>query len=162
MAASRAWHAGCCDRPTLVLTNGPHPSRASGQPAGIVLLVEDEPLLLKSAYRMLSARGFTVLCAADAGSAITAADAAPDLALLLTDISLPDMDGRELATRLRQRRRWLPVLFMSGFDADQSRVALAEDGNWAFLPKPFSGRDLDTRLRKLIGTAGEVVPPRSG
>jgi len=111
---------------------------------------------------MLATRGLRVLGALDGPTAIKEADRAGELELLVTDICLPGMDGTELAESLRDSRPNLRVLFMSGLDADQSRVTLPEDGTWAFLPKPFTGRDLDQRLRMLLGPAGEGSPERSG
>jgi two-component system, cell cycle sensor histidine kinase and response regulator CckA len=127
-----------------------------------VLVVDDEPLLLKSAERMLVARGLNVLGAIDGPSALRKAEQVGELELLVTDLCLPGMDGVELARHLR---RWLPslkVLFVSGLDAGQRRVTLPSDGTWTFLPKPFRGGDLDQRLRLLLGPAGEGSPERSG
>jgi len=146
----------------LALKHDREPWRAPAHLVGSVLVVDDEPLLLKSAERMLAARGLRVLGALDGPSAIREADQAGELELLVTDICLPGMDGTELAEHLRGSRPGLRVLFMSGFDADQSRVTLPDDGRWAFLPKPFAGRDLDQRLRLLLGPAGEGAPVRSG
>jgi DNA-binding response OmpR family regulator len=125
-------------------------------------LVDDEPLLLKSAERLLVVRGLRVLGALDGPSAMREADQAGDLELLVTDICLPGMDGTELAAHLRGRQARLKVLFMSGFNAGPSRIALPDDGTWAFLPKPFTGRDLDQRLELLLGPAGEGSTDRSG
>jgi len=111
---------------------------------------------------MLSLRGLRVLGVPDGPSAIREADRAGELELLVTDICLPGMDGTELAEHLRGGQPRLRVLFMSGLDAGPSRVTLPDDGTWAFLPKPFTGRDLDQRLRLLLGPAGEGSPERSG
>jgi DNA-binding response OmpR family regulator len=125
-----------------------------------VLLVEDEPLLLKSTERLLAMRGFGVLSALDAVSAMLLADRAARLALLVTDISLPGIDGVELALRLRKDRLRLPVLFVSGSEQHQGRITLPENGSWTFLPKPFNGRQLDERLRELLGAAAGAMPSR--
>src|SRR5678816_2815392 len=90
--------------------------RAPTALAGHVLLVDDEPLLLKSAERMLLSRGLRVLLAFDGPGALREAERVPELALLVTDIRLPGMDGVELAERLRKRLPHLKVLFVSGFD----------------------------------------------
>jgi two-component system cell cycle sensor histidine kinase/response regulator CckA len=132
--------------------------RAPSELAGHVLLVDDEPLLLKSVERMLLSRGLPVLLAFDGPGALREAARVPELALLVTDIRLPGMDGFELAERLRKRLPRLKVLFMSGFDADPRRGALPDDGSWTFLPKPFTGRELDRRLGLLLGPSGAGVP----
>jgi len=120
-----------------------------------VLLVDDEPLLLKSAERMLLSRGLRVLLAFDGPGALREAERVPELALLVTDIRLPGMDGVELAERLRKRLPHLKVLFVSGFDGDPRRPAFPDDGSWTFLPKPFTGRELDRRLGQLLGAGGQ-------
>jgi len=133
------------------------PWRAPVTLVGHALLVDDEPLLLKSAERMLVARGLRVLVAFDGPGALREAERARELALLVTDIRLPGMDGVELAERLRKYRPALRVLFMSGFDADPRRTMLPDDGSWTFLPKPFTGRELDRRLGQLLGRGREGV-----
>lgn len=125
--------------------------RAPADLVGHALLVDDEPLVLKGAERMLVARGLRVLLAFDGPGALRQAERAPELALLVTDIRLPGMDGVELAEHLRKYRPHLRVLFMSGFDAEPRRAMLPDDGSWTFLPKPFNGRELDRRLGQLLG-----------
>jgi len=126
----------------------------------VVLLVEDEPLLLKSTERLLALRGFAVLPALDAVSALVLAERSAKLALLLTDISLPGLDGVELALRLRKDRARLPVLFVSGSEQHASRITLPDNGTWTFLPKPFNGRQLEERLRELLGAGTQGLPSR--
>jgi CheY-like chemotaxis protein len=132
--------------------------RAPAELTGYVLLVDDEPLVLKSAERMLVTRGLRVLLAFDGPGALREAERIPELALLVTDIRLPGMDGVELAKHLRKRRPRLRVLLMSGFDADPTRGMLPSDGSWTFLPKPFNGQELDRRLGQLLGPGGQGGP----
>lgn len=100
---------------------------------------------------MLAGRGLRVLVALDGPSALREAERPRELALLITDIRLPGIDGVELAERLRKRRPHLKVLFISGFETAPRRPALPDDGSWTFLPKPFTGRELDRRLGQLLG-----------
>jgi CheY-like chemotaxis protein len=118
---------------------------------GIILLVDDEALLLKTTRRMLEQRGFRVETAADAAAAIELALHTPDIRVLLTDLSLPGMDGRELARRLRWTLPELRVLFMSGFDAETSGLDARQAGD-GFLSKPFTARELEDRVSELLGS----------
>jgi len=111
---------------------------------------------------MFQARSFDVISAADAARALQASLLAPRVDLLVTDISLPGMDGIELAVRVRETRPRLPVLFMSGLEAERAGIRLPEGGTWAFLAKPFSGRDLDASLEELLGPGAATGPARGG
>jgi CheY-like chemotaxis protein len=121
---------------------------------GVVLLVEDEPVLLRATRRMLEQRGYRVLPAANGPEALDYAFESSDIDVLVTDLSLPGMDGKELARRLRWLVPELAVLYMSGYDAVTSGLTLAPGAREAFLPKPFTPRDLAERLTELCGPAG--------
>jgi CheY-like chemotaxis protein len=118
----------------------------------VVLLVEDEPLLLKTMRRMLEQYGHRVIAAANAQDALALAGRETEIHLLVTDLALPGMPGSELVKRLRVSRPALRVLYTSGWDPASSGVALATDGSEAFLSKPFTAGVLDGRLSDLLGT----------
>jgi PAS domain S-box-containing protein len=119
--------------------------RAAGE---TVLVAEDEPLVRTLVAGALREQGYTVLEAGDGEEALAIADATPGLALLVTDVVMPHMDGRDLAARLRDRLPGIPVLFVSGY----TDGALAEDGEpaTAFLPKPFMSGELMAAVRTLL------------
>jgi DNA-binding response OmpR family regulator len=123
-------------------------------------VVDDEPLLLKSAERLFVARGFDVLTAGDAPSALAVSRVAERLDLLVTDVFLPGIDGATLAAAICARRPGLPVLFISGLDAGPLGEVLPPGQRWAFLAKPFTSRDLDARLVDLLGAADPSEPAR--
>jgi CheY-like chemotaxis protein len=128
---------------------------------GVILLVDDEELLLKTTRRMLEQRGFRVVTAADGAAAIALAMRTPDLRVLLTDLSLPGMDGRELARRLRWTLPELRVLFMSGFDAETSGLD-GREGADGFLSKPFTARELEDRVSELFAGYDSDAAARQG
>jgi CheY-like chemotaxis protein len=97
-----------------------------------LLLVEDEPALADLLRRYLERLGYQVDACADANAALALLDAHPeDYALLITDLSLPDMSGDELMTRSRLRAPHLRAIIASGYPYEP-RVAGVE-----FLQKPF-------------------------
>jgi CheY-like chemotaxis protein len=118
----------------------------------VVLLVEDEPLLLKTMYRMLEQYGHRVLSASSGIEGLAVAAREPTIDLVFTDIALPGMAGGELVKRLRATRPLLRVLYTSGWDPDSSGVTLADDGSEGFLSKPFTAAELESRLSELLGT----------
>jgi CheY-like chemotaxis protein len=120
--------------------------------ATVVLLVEDEPLLLKTMRRMLEQYGHRVLAAATPVEALALAIKERDIDLVVTDLVLPGMTGSELVKRLRAGRRALRVLYTSGWDPASSGVKLATDGSEVFLSKPFTAAELDVSLSELLGT----------
>ncbi len=116
-----------------------------------VLVVEDDEQLLKVAHRALEARGYTVLAAARGDVAIELARRhSGPIHLLLTDVTIPDMDGRRLAAAIRSERQNVRLLYMSGY-ADQAIVHHGLlDANIAYLPKPFTTEAIARRVREVL------------
>ncbi len=121
----------------------------SGGTDATVLVVEDEPPLRTLMIRVLAARGYRVLEAADAGGAQALFDGEPAIALAVVDVVLPGLNGPALAERLRARRPGLKVLYISGF-ADQAPLPQPTPGRpYPFLAKPFTA---DALLSKILET----------
>lgn len=127
--------------------------RRIGVARGVVLLVEDEQVLLRATRRMLEQREYRVLSASTGPAALELALQARGIDALITDLSLPGMNGMELARRLRWVLPGLPVLFMSGYDAAMTGLDLQDGGKGVFLQKPFTARELGERLEELFGPA---------
>jgi signal transduction histidine kinase/CheY-like chemotaxis protein len=126
--------------------------------AGMVLVVEDDPLVRGMARRALAEAGFEVCEAANGQEALSVAAAEPRLDAVLTDLAMPVIGGRELARRLQQQRPGLPVVFMSGYTDDEVvRRGLLERGV-SFLEKPFSSEVLARTLQQVL----QRERPRSG
>jgi signal transduction histidine kinase/ActR/RegA family two-component response regulator len=125
--------------------------RSASRGTETVLLVEDQDDVREVIQAALEKQGYTVLPAAggDAALAIARADGRC-VDLVLTDIVMPGLSGRELAVLLREQQADLPVLFMSGHTVDAViRHGIATD-SIDFLPKPFSVEELAAKVREVL------------
>jgi len=116
-----------------------------------VLVVEDEPALLMMAKMMLGKLGYQVLAAGTPGAAIALAEEHESpIHLVITDVVMPEMNGRELAEWLQSLYPSMKVLFMSGYTADviAHRGVLKEGVH--FIQKPFSIKDLAVKVRDVL------------
>jgi two-component system cell cycle sensor histidine kinase/response regulator CckA len=121
--------------------------------AETILLVEDEEPLRKLALICLKGRGYTVLEAAEASTALQLARAhTGEIHLLLTDVVLPTVSGRELASQLAVQRPGVKILYMSGYTGDLiAQHGVLEPGT-LLLEKPFTLHSLLTKVRAALGT----------
>jgi CheY-like chemotaxis protein len=117
-----------------------------------VLLVEDEDGLRASIRRLLQADGYTVLEAQNGATALRLLEgaAANEVALVLTDLRMPVMDGRQLAAALARARPSVPIVFMSGYTAQLMDMRLVSP-DLAFLAKPFRNDELLAAVRAQLG-----------
>jgi len=117
-----------------------------------ILVVDDQPYLRDVEVLILKAAGYAATALGTASDALARlADIRPDLILL--DLSMPGMSGRQFIKRLRAHDEWqgLPVILSSGFLAEDADAAL--EPGVELLPKPFSDTALLNRVRLLIGPA---------
>jgi two-component system, cell cycle sensor histidine kinase and response regulator CckA len=116
-----------------------------------LLLVEDEPALLNMGKEMLEKLGYTVLSAGAPRDAMRLADEhAGEIHLLMTDVVMPEMNGRDLAERLLANNPGMKCLFMSGYTADVIARHGALDEGVHFIQKPFSMGDLAVKVRGMM------------
>jgi two-component system, cell cycle sensor histidine kinase and response regulator CckA len=116
-----------------------------------VLLVEDDPSLLKLTARMLKKQGYAVLVASTPGEALHFTDEYGDkIRLLMTDVVMPGMNGRDLALNLMELIPNLKLLYMSGYTADVIAHNGVLDEGVHFIHKPFSAQSLATKLREVL------------
>ncbi len=116
-----------------------------------VLVVEDQAEVRGLTTRILEARGYTVLAAENAGAATHLAERyVKRIDLLLTDVVMPGVNGRELAVRLTAQRRDLKVLFVSGYTGEAIRQHGLLELDAAFLQKPFSPDVLARKVRDVL------------
>jgi len=134
-------------------------SAAASQPAtrrhtgGTILLVDDDASERNSVERVLSAAGFSVLPATNSEQALRIFAEKPDsIDILVADGAIPEVNGRELAEKLRQRKPGLNVLLISECPDTQSE---SEAASVARIRKPFAGSALIERVREVLDSKGE-------
>jgi two-component system, cell cycle sensor histidine kinase and response regulator CckA len=138
-------------------------SLAQGQaaPRGseTVLVVEDDPAVQALTHRLLQRQGYGVIVARTGAEALAiVADRQRDIALVLTDVVMPEMSGGELASRLAESHPGLPVLFMSGYTDDVVVRRGLLDTRASFLQKPFTAFSLATAVRETLDASSGSVP----
>jgi CheY-like chemotaxis protein len=121
-----------------------------------ILLVEDEEAILEVSKVILAELGYHVLAAATPGAAVREAESHPGgIDLLVTDVIMPQMNGRELSLKLAARQPGLKCLFVSGYTADAiGQHGLLEKGVH-FLSKPFTTSQLAEKIRKVLDGSAE-------
>ncbi len=116
-----------------------------------ILVVEDELNLRRLARQYLEKQGYTVLEAADGSAAITISSSYPGpIHLLLTDVIMPGMNGKELAQRLTSLRPETRVLYMSGYTENVIGHNGTLDNGVTLLPKPFTLPALRSKVREVL------------
>ena len=131
----------------------PEPEAAKPAATGheTILLVEDELMILEMTTVMLQRQGYTMLPAASPGEAIRLArEHAGEIHLLMTDVVMPEMNGRDLARNLLSLYPDLKRLFMSGYTADVIADHGVLDEEVQFIQKPFTMQDLAAKIRKVL------------
>jgi PAS domain S-box-containing protein len=116
-----------------------------------ILLVEDENSVLALTQRILQLRGYKVLPAHHAGDALRIASAPnQQIDLVVTDVVMPGMNGREFVEALHDRSPGIPVLYMSGYTNDDIIRRGLMDSSVAFLQKPFTAKALARLVRSVL------------
>jgi PAS domain S-box-containing protein len=141
--------AACPAAPALALAEAAHAQ--DGRGSETVLLVEDQPEVLRLTREILRERGYRLLEACNGAEALSVAKGhAGPIDALVTDVVMPGMNGPELAARLLQQRPLVKVLFTSGYPAGALGTQGVLDPGMAYLPKPFTAAQLALKLRQVI------------
>jgi len=122
-----------------------------------VLLVEDEESVRQLVRELLEAQGYKILEAEDGEKALRIADTHPDIDLLITDVVMPGMSGRELSARLCASHPHTKLLYLSGYTEDAIVHEGVLDAGTAFLQKPFTLQTLSRKVCEVLGRDGSTA-----
>ena len=130
----------------------PRPAQPSRPFTGKVLAVDDEPAVLETVTIMLERLGFQVLVARDGIEALECFRANADgIGLVLLDLTMPRMDGKEAFLAIRRLKANLPMILSSGYDAQQTMNHLRGPGAPTFLQKPYTLKVLRKTIESALG-----------
>jgi CheY-like chemotaxis protein len=116
-----------------------------------VLVVDDDRVIVKLVGEMLRPLGYEVLTAADPTEALALGERHPGaIDLVVTDLLMPGMNGRDLARLLRERHASVRTLFMSGYASDVVSPELLRELGASLLAKPFTPQQLGHAIRRLL------------
>jgi CheY-like chemotaxis protein len=134
--------------PTLLLRERPETTDAGSE---TILLVEDDNSVRDLTQRVLEMRGYNVLPARDGADGLRIASG-PDVRidLIVTDVVMPGMNGREFVEAIHGRTPGIPVLYMSGYTDDDILRRGLNDSSVAFLQKPFNAKSLARLVRSVL------------
>jgi PAS domain S-box-containing protein len=137
-------------------SSSPRPQETSSNPEPVqetILLVEDEPMIMEVTTMMLERFGYQVITALTAEEALHILKETPDtLHMLLTDVIMPKMNGKDLADTVKELYPDIKVLFMSGYTDDVIAHHGVLDEGVNFIAKPFSLMDLTAKVRDVLDT----------
>jgi len=124
----------------------------------LILLVDDEEAITNNLSPFLGRSGYTVLVAVNGEDALEQIRAtAPDLVVM--DVLMPKMDGREALRRLRQMDNWTPIILLTQVGEAYERAMALEEGADDYLNKPFDPHELVARIRAVLRRARPGRPP---
>jgi len=130
------------------------------QPKPSILLVDDETAITDNLAPFLSRSGFSVTVACNGEEALQKASVSqPDL--LVLDVLMPRLDGREVLRQLRQSGNWTPIILLTQVGEASERAMALEEGADDYLNKPFDPHELVARIRAVLRRARPGQPPLS-
>ena len=120
--------------------------------SGTILVVEDEEMLLYMTTKMLEEIGYRVIQAASPKDAMKICEGSEEIDLVLTDVVMPEMNGRELVENIRSVRPGIRVLFMSGYTSDIIvQRGIVEEGMF-FIEKPLELNHLNKKIKQVLSS----------
>ena len=147
-ALFQVWLPACDDEPAFEETSQAIQTLPGGTER--LLIVDDEPALRRLLDECLSDAGYRVSVASDAREALAVAPALGQVDLLVTDVRMPGMNGRELEARLRERIPLLKTIFMSGYTEEILGPSGVLDEGVEFIGKPFRLAAMLKRVREVL------------
>jgi len=136
------------------------PTAHHSRPGELLLVVDDDDHICTIMTQMLEGLGFRVLTSLDGTEALSIYEKhQAEIALVITDMLMPFMDGSALILALRKINPWVPVIAMSGFAAQRAKAEQAGGADTLFLPKPFSLSGLEDKIRTILPRPGKPSKP---
>jgi len=123
-----------------------------------VLLVDDEAAITDNLASFLERSGFEVVVAGDGEEALRQVAASPP-AIIIMDVLMPVVDGREALRRLRRAGNWTPVILLTQVGESSERAMALEEGADDYLNKPFDPHELVARMKAVLRRARPGQPP---
>jgi DNA-binding response OmpR family regulator len=116
-----------------------------------ILLVDDEAIIVDIGKQMMEKLGYHVLAAGNGKAAVDLFNARHNgIDLVILDMVMPDLTGKEVFTKLREIDSGVRVLLSSGYSIDGEAAALVESGCSGFIQKPFNMKQLDSKIREIL------------
>jgi DNA-binding response OmpR family regulator len=126
------------------------------QALGAILVIEDDPRIVKALQRLFAMEGYEVRRAENGMQGLNMFNASPDAVIL--DLMLPDISGREICKRMKQASPQIPVVILSAISDVADKVLLLESGADDYITKPFSPRELLARVQAAIRRSKRQLP----
>jgi DNA-binding response OmpR family regulator len=123
-----------------------------------ILLVDDETAITNNLAPFLSRAGFEVVVASDGEQALKTIEGF-EASLIILDVLMPKLDGREVLRRLRQLGNWTPIILLTQVGEATERAMALEEGADDYLNKPFDPHELIARIRAVLRRAQPGKPP---
>jgi len=120
------------------------------QGSGTILLVDDEEMVRSLGVAMLSMLGFTTITAKDGQEAVNIFKETPDIAFVVLDLTMPQMDGEQCFRELRRLQPAVKVIMASGYNEQEVSQKFAGEGPSGFIQKPFSLSELRASIKRVI------------
>lgn len=124
-----------------------------------ILLVDDDPMILENNQTYFRSMGYEVICARTAETAEEIM-LSNSLDCVVLDVALPDMNGFSLCEKIRTKTG-LPIVFLSGYTEEESRIRGLSVGGDDYVCKPYSLKELELRVRARIRSGRAAEPPRA-
>ncbi len=125
---------------------------SNGELTGTLLVIDDEVLIRQLVVRVVQRMGLTVLQADDGATGLQLfTERSSDVSVVLLDLTMPGMNGAEVLASIRHSHPALPVVVMSGYDADDALATIGDDSAVSFLQKPFTAELLRARVTEAMG-----------
>jgi DNA-binding response OmpR family regulator len=123
-----------------------------------LLLVDDEAAIIENLAPFLERSGFAIVTAVNGSEALRQITTAPP-ALIVMDVLMPVLDGRETLRRLRQDKNWTPIILLTQVGESAERAMALEEGADDYINKPFDPHELIARIRAVLRRARPGQPP---